>query len=240
MASTIPTLLTYDAAFGYEIAVIIKDGLRRLYAEGEEYFYYLTLYNESYPMPAMPAGAEDGILKGLYKVRPATKGKKYKAHIFGSGPILREALGAQEILAEQFDVGADVWSVTSYKLLRGDALKAQRWNMLHPSAAPKRSYLESVLQHEEGVFVAVSDYMKMVADQIAPWVPGGLTTLGTDGFGRSDTRANLRRFFEVDAESTAVATLYALHQKEAFPAQVVDEAIKKLGIDPDKPFPFHL
>ncbi|MGH7817031.1 MAG: transketolase-like TK C-terminal-containing protein, partial [Candidatus Binatia bacterium] len=240
LASTIPTLLTYDAAFGYEIAVIIKDGLRRMYAEGEEYFYYLTLYNESYPMPAMPAGAEDGILKGLYKVRPATKGKKYQAHIFGSGPILREALRAQEILAEQFDVGADVWSATSYKLLRGGALKAKRWNMLHPSAAPKQSYLESVLEHEEGVFVAVSDYMKMVADQIAPWVPGGLTTLGTDGFGRSDTRANLRRFFEVDAESTAIATLYALHQKEAFPAQVVDEAIKKLGIDPDKPFPFHL
>jgi pyruvate dehydrogenase E1 component len=240
LASTIPTLLTYDAGFAYEIAVIIKDGLRRLYAEGEEYFYYLTLYNESYEMPAMPEGAEDGILKGLYKLKPATKGKKYKAHIFGSGPLLREALRAQEILAEQFDVAADVWSATSYKLLRGDALRTKRWNMLHPSAAPKKSYLESVLQNEEGVFVAMSDYMKMVPDQIAPWVPGGLMTLGTDGFGRSDTRANLRRFFEVDAESTAVATLYALHQKEAFPARFVEEAIKKLGVDPEKPFPFYL
>ena len=240
LASTIPTLLTYDAAYGYEIAVIIQDGLRRLYAENEEYFYYLTLYNESYPMPAMPEGAEEGILKGMYKVKPATKGKKYKAHIFGSGPILRDALRAQDILAEQFDVAADVWSVTSYKLLRGDALRAKRWNMLHPTAPPKQSYLESLLQHEEGVFVAVSDYMKMVADQIAPWVPGGLMTLGTDGFGRSDTRENLRRFFEVDAESTTVATLYALHLKEAFPATVVDQAIKKLGIDPEKPFPFCL
>lgn len=240
LASTIPTLLTYDAAFGYEIAVIIKDGLRRLYAEGEDYFYYLTLYNESYPMPVMPEGAEEGILKGLYKIKPATKGKKYRAQIFGSGPILREALRAQEILGEQFDVAADVWSVTSYKLLRGDALQAKRWNMLHPTAPLRRSYLESVLQNEEGVFIAVSDYMKMVADQIAPWVPGGLMTLGTDGFGRSDTRANLRRFFEVDAESTAIATLYALHQKEALPAQVVEQAIKKLGVDPDKPFPFHL
>jgi len=240
LASTIPTLLTYDAAFGYEIAVIIKDGLRRLYAEGEEYFYYLTLYNENYPMPAMPEGAEEGILKGLYKVKPATQGKKYKVHLFGSGPILREALRAQEILAEQFDIAADVWSATSYKLLRGDALRAQRWNMLHPTATPKRSYLEAVLANEEGVFVAVSDYMKMVADQIAPWVPGGLLTLGTDGFGRSDTRENLRRFFEVDAETTAVAALYALHQKEAFPAEVVQEAIRKLGVDPDKSFPFYL
>src|SRR4030095_2682455 len=160
--------------------------------------------------------------------------------LFGSGPILREALRAQEVLAEQFDVSADVWSATSYKLLRGDALRTKRWNMLHPTAAPKQSYLESILQNEEGVFVAVSDYMKMVPDQIAPWVPGGLTTLGTDGFGRSDTRPNLRRFFEVDAELSAGATLYALYQKEAFPANVVEEAIKKLGVDPEKPFPFYL
>ena len=241
LASTIPTLLTYDAAFAYEIAVIIKDGLRRLYAEGEEYFYYLTLYNESYPMPAMPEGAEEGILKGLYKLKPATKGKKYKAHIFGSGPLLREALRAQEILAEQFDVAADVWSATSYKLLRGDALRTKRWNMLHPTAPPKKSYLESVLQNEEGVFVAVSDYMKMVPDQIAPWVPGGLMTLGTDGFGRSDTRANLRRFFEVDAELSAVATLYALHQKEAFPAQTSSRKRSRSSASiRKKPFPFYL
>ena len=240
LASTVPTLFTYDAAFGYEIAVIIKDGLRRMYAEGEEYFYYLTLYNESYNMPAMPAGAEEGILKGLYKLKPASKGKQYKAHIFGSGPLLREALRAQEILAEQFDVSADVWSATSYKLLRGDALRTKRWNMLHPTAPQKKSYLESILQDEEGVFIAVSDYMKMVPDQITPWIPGGLMSLGTDGFGRSDTRENLRRFFEVDAELTTVATLYALYQKGLLPAQSVEAAIKKLGIDPEKSFPFYL
>jgi len=240
LASTVPTLFTYDAGFGYEIATIIKDGLRRLYAEGEEYFYYLTLYNESYPMPEMPQGCEEGILKGLYKLKPASRGKKFKAHIFGSGPLLREALRAQEILAEQFDVAADVWSATSYKLLRGEALRARRWNMLHPTAAPKKSYLETVLQNEEGVFVAVSDYMKMVPDQIAPWVPGGLMSLGTDGFGRSDTRAHLRRFFEVDAELIAVATLYALSQKDGLPAHAVAEAIQRLGVDPEKSFPFYL
>ena len=141
LASTVPTLLTYDAAFAYEIAIIVKDGLRRLYSEGEEYFYYLTLYNESYEMPPMPAGAEEGILKGLYKLKPASKGKKHKAHLFGSGPLLREALRAQEILAEQFDVSADVWSATSYKLLRGDALRTRRWNMSPGSASPPMAML---------------------------------------------------------------------------------------------------
>jgi pyruvate dehydrogenase E1 component len=183
---------------------------------------------------------EEGILKGLYRLKPATKGKQHKAHIFGSGPLLREALRAQEILAEQFDVSADVWSATSYKLLRGDAMRTKRWNMLHPTAPPKKSYLETTLQNEEGVFVAVSDYMKMVPDQVAPWIPGGLTTLGTDGFGRSDTRPNLRRFFEVDAELTTVATLFALYQKGALAAQNVADAIKKLGIDAEKSSPFYL
>jgi pyruvate dehydrogenase E1 component len=240
LASSVPTLLTFDPGFAYEVAVIVRDGLRRLYAEGEEYFYYLTLYNESYEMPEMPNGVEEGILKGLYKFKAADKGKQHKAHILGSGPLLREALRAQQILAEQFDVSADVWSATSYKLLRGDALNIKRWNMLHPLAAQKKSYLESLLQHEEGAFVAVSDYMKMVPDQIAPWVPGGLTTLGTDGFGRSDTRPSLRRFFEVDAETIAIAALYALYQQGTLPAQTVDAAIKKLAIHPDKPFPFYL
>ena len=240
LASSIPTLLTYDPGFAYEVAVIVRDGLRRLYAEGEEYFYYLTLYNENYEMPEMPNGAEEGILKGLYKFKAADKGKTHKAHILGSGPLLREALRAQQILADQFDVSADIWSATSYKLLRGDALNIKLWNMLHPLAPQKKSYLESLLQNEEGVFVAVSDYMKMVPDQIAPWVPGGLTTLGTDGFGRSDTRPNLRRFFEVDAETTVIATLYALYQKGSLPAQAVDAAIKKLDVNPDKSFPFYL
>lgn len=188
----------------------------------------------------MPQGVEQGILNGLYRFKAAAHGKRHKAHIFGSGPLLREALRAQEILAQQFDVSADVWSATSYKLLRGEALRIKRWNMLHPTAPKKQSYLESTLQNEEGAFVALFDYMKMVPDQIAPWVPGGLTTLGTDGFGRSDTRANLRRYFEVDAELTVIATLSALYQKGALAGEVVETAIKSLGVDPEKSSPFYL
>ena len=255
-AGSIPTLLAYDPAFAYEIAVIVADGLRRMYADGEDIFYYLTLYNENYPMPPMPAGVEEGILKGLYKFKagpeisqsgsagvspahtrlaggtPALPG--LKAHIFGSGTIINSALKAQEILAERYGVSTDVWSATSYKMLRTDALRCKRWNMLHPTAVPKKSYLETLLAKEQGVFVAVSDYMRLVPDQIASWVPGGLMTLGTDGFGRSDTRARLRRFFEVDAESTVIATLYALAEKGLVEREVVAKALKELGVDPEK------
>lgn len=237
LASTIPNLLTYDPAFAYEIAVIIQEGLRRMYQEGEELFYYLTLYNENYAMPPMPEGVEEGILKGLYRYKTGPAKRKHRVQLLGSGPILRLVLAAQEILAERYDVSADVWSVTSYKLLRTDALRARRWNMLHPTRTPRKSYVETRFESEPGPFVAVSDYMKMVPDQIAPWVPGGLMTLGTDGYGRSDTRENLRRFFEVDAESTVVATLYALAEKRELDRKVVAQAIKDLGIDPEKAFP---
>ncbi len=231
LASTIPTLLAYEPAFGYEIAVILQDGMRRMYEQGEDIFYYLALHNENYPMPAMPDGVEEGILKGLYKFRSGPDGGKYKAQIFGSGPILREALRAQQILADRYDVSADVWSVTNYKHLRADALACRRWNMLHPTEPPRRSYLETILENQTGPFIAVSDNIKMVPDQIAPWIPGGLTTLGTDGFGRSDTRPALRRFFEVDAECIVIATLGALDKKRAA------QAIGDLGVDPEKPFP---
>jgi pyruvate dehydrogenase E1 component len=237
LASAIPTLLTYDPAFAFEIAVIVQDGMRRMYQDGEEVFYYLTLYNENYAMPPMPEGVEEGILKGLYRFKPGPEHKKLKAHIFGSGPIIRSALKAQEILAERYGVSADVWSATNYKQLRTDALRCQRWNMLHPVETPKKSYVETVLKKEQGVFVAVSDFMKIVPEQIAPWVPGGLMTLGTDGFGRSDTRERLRRFFEVDAESTVIATLYALVRKGQLPRETVAKAIKDLDVDPDKAFP---
>ncbi|MCB9799363.1 MAG: pyruvate dehydrogenase (acetyl-transferring), homodimeric type [Candidatus Omnitrophica bacterium] len=240
LASTIPSIMAYDPAFAYEIAVIIQDGLRRMYQEGEEVFYYITVHNENYEMPEMPADAHDGILKGLYKFKKGADGKKHRAQIFGSGAILREALRAQEILAEKYDVSADVWSATNYKSLRADALNCQRWNMLHPAEAPKKSYIENVVEKEEGVFVAVSDNMKIVPDQIAPWIPGGLFTLGTDGFGRSDTRENLRRFFEVDAESTVIGALYALHQKGHVEAKVVEQAIKDMGVDPEKVYPICL
>ncbi|MBI2095754.1 MAG: pyruvate dehydrogenase (acetyl-transferring), homodimeric type [Candidatus Omnitrophica bacterium] len=237
LASTIPTLLTYDPAFAYEVALIIRDGMRRMFVDKEEIFYYLTLHNENYAMPSMPGGVEEGVLRGLYKFKKGPSGKKHRAQIFGSGAILREALRAREILAERFDVSADVWSATNYKQLRTEALAVGRWNRLHPSESGRRSYLEKILEKEEGVFVAVSDNMKMVPDQIAPWVPGGLTTLGTDGFGRSDTRENLRRFFEVDAESTVIATLHALSQKGKVPSEAVAKAIKDLGVDPEKNYP---
>lgn len=233
-ASTIPTVLAYDPAFGYEIAIIIADGLRRMYVEREDIFYYLALYNENHHMPAMPEGVEDGILKGLYKFKAGPEKKKIKAHILGSGPIINSALKAQEILAEKYGVSADVWSATSYKLLRTDAIRCQRWNMLHPIEAPKKSYVESLFAKEKGAFVAVSDNLRTVPDQIAPWVPGGLFTLGTDGFGRSDTRARLRRFFQVDVESTVIGTLYALAQRGEIERAVVAKAIKDLGVDPEK------
>jgi pyruvate dehydrogenase E1 component len=231
LASTIPTVLAYEPSFGYEIAVIIQEGIRRMYEAGEDLFYYIALHNENYPMPAMPVGVEQGILKGLYKFKPGPTGKKHRAQVLGSGTILREALRAQQILADRYDVSADVWSATNYKQLRTEALSCRRWNMLHPNEKPRQSYLETIIAGEQGPFIAVGDNMKSVPDQIAPWVPGGLLTLGTDGFGRSETRPALRRFFEVDAECTVIATLYALDKKLAA------QAIKDLGVDPEKSFP---
>jgi len=222
------------------LSIIIEDGLKRMYGDGEECFYYLTLYNENYLMPPMPEGAEEGILKGIYKFKKGATGKKQKAHLFGSGPIVKEALRAQEILARDYNISADVWSITSYKHLRNDALEADRWNMLHPTEKPRKSYLENVLAKEKGVFVAASDHMKVQADQISNWVPGGLTVLGTDGFGRSDTRANLRRFFEVDAEFIVLATLYTLAGKGEIKPSAVKDAIKQLKIDPEKVYPISL
>jgi pyruvate dehydrogenase E1 component len=237
LAAAVPNLRAYDPAFAYEVAVIIQDGLRRMYADNEDGFYYLTLYNENYPMPPMPEGVTEGIIKGLYKFRRSPVQKKYRAQILGSGPIIRQALRAQEILAERYDVAADVWSATSYKLLRTEALNAKRWNMLHPAEPPRKAYLERVFAREQGPFIAVSDYMKLVPDQIAPWVPGGLTTLGTDGFGRSDTRAALRRFFEIDAEHVVIATLASLADRGKISRQVVASAITELGVDPEKMYP---
>jgi len=237
LASTIPTMKAYDPAFAYEIAVIVHDGMQRMYHEQENCFYYITLYNENYSMPPMPEGVQEGIIKGLYKFKAGNEGLKYKSHILASGPIIKEALKAQQLLAEKYNVSADVWSATSYKQLRADTLKVKRWNMLHPGDKPRKSYLESLLENEEGAYVAVSDYIRMVPDQVAPWVPGGLMTLGTDGFGRSDTRENLRRYFEIDAEMITVAVLYALFEKGEIDHRVVEEAIREMGIDPEKVHP---
>ena len=238
LAYTIPNLITYDPAFAYEIAVIIRDGIKRMYEDQEKVFYYLTVMNENYPMPPMPKGAKEGIVKGMYKFKASGKKQaKLKAQLFGSGTIMNEVLKAAEILEEDFKVAADVWSVTSYKELRRDALDVERWNMLHPSETPKTPYITQQLKNEKGVYVAASDYVKALPDSIAKWVPGTLMSLGTDGFGRSEGRAELRDFFEVDAKHIVVATLYALAKEDKIKMPAVEKAIKQLDVDPGKPNP---
>lgn len=236
LSSTVPTCVSYDPAYVYEMAVILRDGLRRMYENNENVFYYITMYNEDYAMPAMPDGAEEGILRGLYKVSPAAKGKAV-AQLFGSGPILREALRAQEILAEKYGVQTDVWSVTSYTELRRDALAVERWNRLHPAEAEKTPYLLEALKGTKGPIIAASDYMKVVPDQLAPWLPTRLISLGTDGFGRSDNREHLRRHFEVNAESIATATLSRLARDGKFDAKEAQKAFADLGLDTEKSDP---
>jgi pyruvate dehydrogenase E1 component len=232
--------VTYDPTYAYETAVIVQDGIRRMYEKQEPVFYYITLYNENYEMPPMPEGAEDGIRKGMYRVSSRdVAGSKVKARpqLFGSGPILREALRAQDLLAERFKVASDVWSVTSYKELRRDALAAEHFNRLHPGEPERSCYLWDALRGVNGPFVAVSDYMRLVQEQIAAWVPGLYTTLGTDGFGRSDTRSALRRHFGVDAECIALAALGALAKGGDITKARVAKAIEELGIDPAKADP---
>ncbi|MBI5197174.1 MAG: pyruvate dehydrogenase (acetyl-transferring), homodimeric type [Nitrospirae bacterium] len=237
LASAFPAVEAYDPAYIYEIAVIVQEGLRRMLTEQNPVIYYITLGNETMEMPVIPPGSETGILKGLYKFRPGPPStSNIQTQILGSGALLREALRAQEILLERFAISSDVWSVTSYKKLREDAMETDRWNRLHPTAPPRMSYLQRMLEDESGPFVSVTDSMRAVSDQIAPWIPGGLISLGTDGFGRSDTREALRRWFEVNAEQIVVAVLYALKQRGQLSAARVERAIKEMGIDPDQPF----
>jgi pyruvate dehydrogenase E1 component len=234
LASTNPACRAYDPAFAYEIAAIVKDGVRRMFDENEDVFFYLSVYNEPYPQPAMPEGIEDGILAGLYKFKSAPNGNRHRAQIFGSGPMVPQALKAQELLAENHDVAADVWSATSYHQLRLDALDTERWNRLHPEEARRQPYVTQLLESAEGPVIAVSDSMKAVPDQIARWVPAPFVPLGTDGFGRSDTRVALRRFFEIDAEHIVVGTLAALAEFGDVKPEAVTEAIKRYDIDPDR------
>ncbi len=239
LASTLPNLVSYDPAFVYELAIIIQDGIRRMYKEREDIFYYITVGNEKYKMPAKPPGSKEGILRGLYKFKgPSLSGQmKQKAHIFGSGSIMNQALSAQTILENNYKVATEVWSATSYNELRRDALEVERWNMLNPNQKQRKPYVLKRLENETGVFVAVSDYVKSVPDQIARWVPGGLFSLGTDGFGRSDTREATRRFFEVDAELIVIAVLSQLVKKGELNKTVVIEAINDLKIDSKKQDP---
>ncbi|MGB7848651.1 MAG: pyruvate dehydrogenase (acetyl-transferring), homodimeric type [Candidatus Acidiferrum sp.] len=238
LALPVPNLLAYDPAYAYEISVIIQDGIRRMYKDSESIFYYITVMNEPYAMPAMPKGVEDGILKGMYKFRAATdKKSKLRAQLLGSGAILNEVLRAQEILEKNYGVVCDVWSVTSYKCLYTDAIETDRWNRLHPDETPRVPYVTQCLQDEQGVFVAATDYLKVLPATISKWVPRRVATLGTDGFGRSEGRESLRDFFEVDARFIAVATLHELAQDGLVGEATVQNAIKDLAINPDKPNP---
>ncbi|MBV9181490.1 MAG: pyruvate dehydrogenase (acetyl-transferring), homodimeric type, partial [Acidobacteria bacterium] len=240
LALSVPNLLAYDPAFAFEIAVIIQDGIRRMYLEQESVFYYLTVGNEPLPMPAMPdgAGVREGILKGMYLFKQSQKrDSKLRAQLFGSGAIMFEVLKAQEILESHYGVAADVWSITSYKELYRDANDCERWNMLHPGKPARKSYLSERLQSTDGVLVAASDYMKVLPESIAQWMPRPLVALGTDGFGRSEGRAALRDFFEVDRKHIVLATLHALAREKKLPTAKVAEAIQELGIDPEKANP---
>jgi pyruvate dehydrogenase E1 component len=234
-AMAYPNCLAYDPAFAYEIAVIIQDGIRRMYVNQESIFYYLTVMNEQYAMPAMPDGSHDGILKGLYRFRAtSTPGAPLRAQLFGSGAILPEVIRAQEVLESKYNVGADVWSVTSYSELYRDGHAAERWNMLHPAETPKVPYVTQCLAAAPGVFIAASDYVKALPDSIDRWLPRPLTTLGTDGFGRSDNRAGLREFFEVDYRYVIVATLAALAREGTIEPSIVEQAIKAHNVNPEK------
>jgi pyruvate dehydrogenase E1 component len=232
LSSVVPTCKSYDPAFAYEIAVIVQDGIRRMYENNEDHFYYLTVCNENYVQPPMPEGdhIKEGILRGLYPYRPSQAGVA-QVTLFGSGSILNEALKAQQILAEKYNVGADVWSVTSYTELRRDALSTDRWNRLHPTEPQRKPYLLEAMGDRDMPIVAATDYMKIVADQISPWLPGRLTALGTDGFGRSDNREHLRRFFEVDAASIAAAALSRLAAWGRFNPERAQKALVDFGID---------
>ena len=237
LAMTIPNLVAYDPAFAYEIAVIIRDGIRRMYEEQEKVFYYITVMNENYPMPAMPKGVKEGIIKGMYKFKASSKKSKLKANLFGSGTILNEVIKAGEILEKKYNVAADIWSVTSYKELRNDALNVERHNLLNPDKQSKVSYISKMLNGEKGVFVSATDYVKAVPDSVAKWFPKKLYTLGTDGFGRSESRECLRDFFEVDAKHIVIAALTALSDEKQITKTQLTKAFKELKIDPKKKNP---
>jgi pyruvate dehydrogenase E1 component len=239
LSSVIPNCISYDPTYGYELAVIIHDGLRRMVEKQEDVYYYITLMNENYEHPPLPAGVEQGILKGMYLLRESKSKAKARVQLMGSGTILREVLAAAELLEKDWEVAADVWSATSFTELRREGLAAERWNLLHPEDPPRTPYVGQCLEKRAGPVVAASDYVKTFADQIRPLVPRDRVyrVLGTDGFGRSDSRAKLREFFEVNHQFVAVAALKALADAGEGKAKTVADAMRKYGIDPAKPDP---
>ncbi len=238
-AIAFPTVRSYDPAFAYEVVVIIMEGLKQMYQNGEECIYYLMSENEAYDHPAMPEGCEEGIIKGMYRFRSRdVEGARARVQLFGSGAILNGVLAAQELLAEKYRIASDVWSVTSYTQLRREAGACDRWNMLHPTEQPRKSYLENVLDGVEGPFISASDYVRGLAEQLTPWIPGDYYVLGTDGMGRSETREALRRHFEVDAQSITIATLSRLVKAGVLEPKDVQDAISELGYDAEKPDPY--
>jgi len=239
LAYPIPNVITYDPAFAFELAVIIREGIYRMYEKQENHYYYITVLNENYPMPEMPKikGIKEGILKGMYKFHASKKKSGNKVHLMGSGAILNEVIKAQTILEEKYGVSADIWSVTSYKMLRLDAMECERHNMLNADSQKKTPFISQVTEGESGVFVSASDYVQILGDSISKWLPGPLTTLGTYGFGRSEGREALRDFFEVDAKHIVYASLYALYKDKKIKAAALKAAAKELGINPDKPNP---
>ena len=238
-ASVVPNVLAYDPAFAYELAIIVREGIDRMYGErGEDVFYYVTLYNENWPMPPKPDAVEEGVLRGLYRFKPAEGGSR-RVQLLASGPILLQALEAQKVLADKYDVAADVWSATSFQQLRNDALDGERWNRLHPDAEPRIPYVRQCLDPTEGPIIAATDYMKAVPDMVTRWIDRPYTVLGTDGFGRSDTRDALRTHFEVNVPHIAYAALHGLCLDGRSTPDELKRAIGDLGIDPDRVNPLH-
>jgi pyruvate dehydrogenase E1 component len=242
LASTIPCIRAYDPAYAYELAAIVRDGIHRMFVEDQDAFYYVTIHNENQPMPPKPDGVEEGILRGIYRLHaaPELPAGAPQVRLVGSGSILAQVVAARDLLSERFGVAAEVYSAPSFQLLRRDALEAERWNRLHPGEPERVPYVTRVLGADGGPVIAATDWLKTIPDQVARWVPAPFVPLGTDGYGRSDTREALRAFFEVDAPSIAYAAVRALEDAGAMPAGAAAKALTELGIDPEKEDPLAL
>jgi len=237
LSSNIPNCVSYDPTFAYEMAVILRDGIKRMHEKKENIFYYITAMNENYSHPEKPKGSDEGILKGMYLFKEFKNKGKVKVQLLGSGTILREIISAAKTLSEEFGVDSDIWSVTSFNELRKDGMETERWNLLHPEEKSKKSFVQKCLESRDGPVIAASDYVRSFSDQLRPYVQKPFYSFGTDGYGRSDTRKNLRKFFEVDKEHIVAYTLSALSREQLIESKKAEKALKKYKIDPNKLFP---